>query len=51
MIKILQRLLTLKNIVSGFDIKEIPLNSLPATTYGFVIPSFYLTKALAWYSY
>lgn len=35
---------------SGFEIKEVPLNSLPATTWGFTIPSFYLIIALAKYS-
>lgn len=42
---------SLKIIDSGFEIKEVPLNSLPATTWGFTIPSFYLTIALAKYSY
>ena len=38
-------------IASGFEMKEVPLNSLPATTWGFTIPSFYLTIALLKYSY
>ena len=41
---------SLKKMVSGFEIKETPLNSLPATICGLVIPSFYLWRALAIYS-
>lgn len=37
-------------ILSGFDMKETPLNSLPATICGLVIPSFYLCIAFAMYS-
>ena len=42
---------TLKTILSGFEMKAVPLNSLPATTCGFTIPSFYRTRALSMYSY
>jgi hypothetical protein len=41
---------TLKMILSGLDMKEVPLNSLPATIYGLVIPSFCLYIAFAIYS-
>jgi len=37
-------------ILSGLDIKAVPLNSLPATTCGFTIPSFYLILAFSIYS-
>jgi hypothetical protein len=39
------RLLTLKMIASGLEMKEVPLNSRPATTCGFTIPSFCRTMA------
>lgn len=42
---------TLNIILSGFEMKEVPLNSLPATTYGFTMPSFYLYLAFSIYSY
>jgi hypothetical protein len=42
--------LTLYKITSGLEVKEVPLNSLPATIWGFTIPSFYLIIAFAMYS-
>ena len=41
---------SLNMITSGFEMKEVPLNSLPATTYGFVIPSRWRIAALSMYS-
>ena len=45
------KILTLNIIASGLDIKLVPLNSLPATTCGFTIPSFCLTMAFSMYYY
>ena len=41
---------SLKTILSGLEMKAVPLNSRPATIYGFTIPSFCLTIALTMYS-
>ena len=41
---------TLKKILSGFEMNAVPLNSRPATIYGFTIPSFYLMRAFSIYS-
>lgn len=36
---------SLNTILSGFEMKAVPLNSRPATIYGFTIPSFCLIIA------
>mmetsp|Transcript_1542 Transcript_1542/g.2725 ORF Transcript_1542/g.2725 Transcript_1542/m.2725 type:complete len:202 (+) Transcript_1542:1347-1952(+) len=41
---------SLKTMASGFDMNEVPRNSLPATIWGLTMPSFWRTIALAMYS-
>jgi len=48
--RVKERKRTLKMILSGFEMKEIPLNSRPATIWGLVMPSFCLCRAFSMYS-